>query len=235
VHQAVYESRAAAAVFAAAPSIAQQAPSISPSQHEAAAKQKAQDRHSTASTAYPAPSAAFPKTSTAQVTQASPSATQNSALSSAPVSKPAEAAIRTATTAPSKAAAKGESADDGVELSPEELGFAGHSEDAFAALRAKMVVAQGKKKKKDKRGTAAVEAVLPSEATAAALPATAETDAVAVHGAAAQAGQTPADLGTYKSCAVTMAFICCCVHASTLSTTYTAQLLLCACKWAFCS
>ncbi len=44
--------------------------------------------------------------------------------------------LRICTLAASKAAAKGESENDDVELSPEELGFVGHSEDAFAALKA---------------------------------------------------------------------------------------------------
>ena len=45
--------------------------------------------------------------------------------------------------------------DDDVELAPAELGFAGQPQDAFAALKAKMDQAQGKKqKKKDKKDKA---------------------------------------------------------------------------------
>ena len=111
------------------------------------------------------------------------------------------------TKAASKAAAKGESEDDDVELSPEELGFAGHSEDAFAALKAKMADAQGKKsKKKDKKEAAAAAAAAasatPAVAAAAPMPATAVADsaAVAVPSADAETGESLIDTGVLVSC-----------------------------------
>ena len=59
--------------------------------------------------------------------------------------------------------------DDDVELSPQELGFAGQPQDAFAALKAKMDQAQGKKqKKKDKKDKAYPS---PAPATRAVAPA----------------------------------------------------------------
>ncbi len=70
-----------------------------------------------------------------------------------------------------------------MELSPEELGFAGHSEDAFAALKAKMADAQGKKSnKKDKKEAAAAAATATPAvaATAGPMPATAVADSAAV-------------------------------------------------------
>ena len=102
------------------------------------------------------------------------------------------------TKAPS--AAKGESDSDDVELSPQELGFAGHSEDAFAALKAKMADAQGKKsKKKDKKAAAAAAAATatPAVAAAAPMPATAVSDsaAVAVPSADAETGNSLTDTG----------------------------------------
>ena len=101
--------------------------------------------------------------STPQQAQASPSGTQHSeqvevsAYSVAPKLTPKAAG---------KAAAKGESADDDVELTPEERGFGPRSEDPFAALKAKMEVAQGNKKKKDKKEAAAVAAAATADATA---------------------------------------------------------------------
>ena len=108
--------------------------------------------------------------STPQQAQTSPSGTQHSeqvevsAYSVVPKLTPKAAG---------KAAAKDESADDDVELTPEERGFGPRSEDPFAALKAKMEVAQGKKKKKYKKEAAAVAAATTADAAAETGPAAA--------------------------------------------------------------
>ena len=89
-----------------------------------------------------------------------------------------------------KVAAKAESADDDVELAPEERGFGSRSEDPFAALKAKMEVAQGKKKKKDKKEAAAVAAAATADATAENGPAAAAEPSVI-----AEASPNPAESG----------------------------------------
>ncbi|DBB00990.1 TPA: hypothetical protein ACH3X1_000896 [Trebouxia sp. C0004] len=183
-----YESRAAPAVFAASPIPSQ---TVMPSQLHAAAQQPAVATNASSEQAAEALSQAL--SSTPQQAHASPSETQHteqvepSAYSV--FAKPsAMATTKAATTA----------ADDDVELSPEELGFAGHSEDAFAALKAKMADAQGKKSKKKDKKEVAVATATPAVAAAAAMPATAVFDsaAVAVPSADAETGTSLTDTDT---------------------------------------
>ncbi|KAL0047228.1 hypothetical protein WJX82_010183 [Trebouxia sp. C0006] len=174
-----HESRAAPAVFAASPIPPQ---TVTPSQLHAAAQQPT--AASNASSEQAVETIPQPLSSTPQQTHASPSKTQHSEqVEPSAYSVFAKPNAKATTKAASKAAAKGESEDDDVELSPEELGFAGHSEDAFAALKAKMAVAQGKKsKKKDKKEAAAAAAAATSAVATAAvpMPATAVADSAAV-------------------------------------------------------
>lgn len=150
-----------------------------------------------------------PLSSTPQQAHTSPSETQHSEQvqpsAYSVLAKPtAQATTKAASKAATKTAAKSESDDDDdVELSPEELGFAGHSEDAFAALKAKMADAQGKKsKKKDKKEAAAAATATPAVAAAVPMPATAVADsaAVAVPSADAETGKSVTDTGMLVSC-----------------------------------
>ena len=178
---------------------------MTPSQLHAAAQQPT--AASNASSGQAIETVSQPLSSTPQQPHASPSKTRHSeqvepsaySVFAKPTAKPTTKAISKAA---SKAAANGESEDDGVELSPEELGFAGHSEDAFAALKAKMADAQGKKsKKKDKKEAAAAAAAVtatPAVATAVVpVPATAVADsaAVAVPSADPETGESVTDAG----------------------------------------
>ena len=171
---------------------------VTPSQLYAAAQQPT--AASNASSEQAAEILSQPLSSTPQQAHASPSKTQHSEQNEqSAYSVFAKPTAKPTTKAASKAAAKGESGDDGIELSPEELGFAGHSEDAFAALKAKMADAQGKKsKKKDKKEAAAAAATAsPAVAAAAPMPATAmaESAAVAVPSADAETGKSLTDAG----------------------------------------
>ncbi len=187
-------------MFAASP-IPPQA--VTPSQLHEAAQQPAPA--SNASSEQAAETLSQPLSTTPQQSHASPSKTQHSeqvepsaySVFAKPTAKPTTKAISKAA---SKAAAKGESENDDVELSPEELGFVGHSEDAFAALKAKMADAQGKKsKKKDKKEAAAAAATATPAvtSTAAPMPATAVADsaAVAVPSGDAETGKSLTDAG----------------------------------------
>jgi len=178
-------------VFAASP-IPPQA--VTPLQLHEAAQQPA--AASNASSGQAAETLSQPLSSTPQQAHASPSETQHSEQ----VEPSAYSVFAKPTAkAASKAAAKGESDNDDVELSPEEVGFAGHSEDAFAALKAKMADAQGKKsKKKDKKEAAAAAATAtPAVAAAVPMPTTAVADsaAVVVPSADAETGNSLTDTG----------------------------------------
>ena len=137
---------------------------MTPSQLHAAAAA------SNASSQQAAETLSQPLSSTPQQAHASPCKTQHpEQVEPSAYSVFAKPIAKATTKAPSKAAAKGESDNDDVELSPQELGFAGHSEDAFAALKAKMADAQGKKSKK-KDAAAAVATATPAVAAAAPMP-----------------------------------------------------------------
>ena len=153
------ESRAAPAVFAAAPVTAQQA------QHAQQLQQPLtlphlddhQDRAATAATAAPMQHRAEPYPSPGPSPQAPiPAPTPHAATPTKPqtptgapdsptVHKSAESIVarepvRAISKAAAKAASKGRSGDDktgedDVELAPEEMGFAGHSDDAFAGAK----------------------------------------------------------------------------------------------------
>lgn len=186
-------------MFAASPIPPQ---TVTPSQLHAAAQQPT--AASNASSEQAVETIPQPLSSTPQQTHASPSKTQHSEqVEPSAYSVFAKPNAKATTKAASKAAAKGESEDDDVELSPEELGFAGHSEDAFAALKAKMAVAQGKKsKKKDKKEAAAAAAAATSAVATAAVPmpatAVADSAAVAVPSADTETGTSIEETGMPK-------------------------------------
>lgn len=193
--QAAYESKAAPAGLVASPAPAQQAPAALSVKQGNTGKARAQDGAS-AKLQTQTETVSSPQTSAPQAAQAAAAAAPQSVTQKvfSLLSKPAESASRSPAPAAPKAAVGGESAGDDVELSPEELGFAGQSGDAFAALKAKMDVAQGKKKKKKDKDVAAVPAppvpVLAASESAAA--------AVAVPGVTTQAGPAPVDSGRFR-------------------------------------
>ena len=132
--QALHESRAAPAVFAAAPVAAQQAQQADP----ASSAQQTEDRQDS-SAAQHAEGRGKPTSSPAPMPQqAAGSQTPTGAPESPTVHKSAESIVaKEPVKAASKAGAKGRLADvadggDDAELAPEEVGFAGHSDDAFA-------------------------------------------------------------------------------------------------------
>ena len=185
-------------MFAASPILSQ---AVTPSQLDAAAQHP--PAASNASTDQAAETLFQSLSSTPQAPHASPAETQQSEQvepsAYSVFAKPtAKANTKAAAKAATKTAAKGESDGDDVELSPEELGFAGHSEDAFAALKAKMADAQGKKsKKKDKKEAAAAATATTAAAAAAPMPTTAAADsaAVPVPSAEAETAKSLADTG----------------------------------------
>lgn len=137
--QGSHESRAAPAVFEAAPVAIQQAQQAGPassSQH----MEDAPDR--IAAGAAPAQQRGEPALNPAPIPQQAAAPTKPQAPAGAPesptVHRSAESIVaKEPVKAASKAGAKGRLADvadggDDVELAPEELGFAGHSDDAFA-------------------------------------------------------------------------------------------------------
>lgn len=152
--QAPQESRAAPAVFAAAPITAQHAqqahlptslPQLSDAQDRAAAaavplpQRRAEatpDPHFT-----PMPQAVVPVK-----LQTSTGGPDSPMVHRSAESIVAKVPVKAASKAAAKAASKGKSAgDDGdeedVELAPEEMGFAGHSDDAFAGKTALLFAA----------------------------------------------------------------------------------------------
>lgn len=146
--QASYESRAAPAVFATAPVTAlqpqraQQVPLFTSSPQP----DQAQDRAVAVVPQHRVdPTAGLTATPTSQVAAPRQAQLQAGGPDSPTVHKSAESIIarepaKPASKAATKAASKGKSAgdngdDDDVELAPEEMGFAGHSDDTFAGDR----------------------------------------------------------------------------------------------------
>lgn len=138
------EARAAPAVFAAAPVIAQQAqhaqqahpssrsPQLDGDQDRIAAVAAAPTQLRADTTCAPTPQAAAP-TKSQTPTGAPDSPTVHKSAESIVARQP----VRAASKAAAKAASQGKSVDvkegeDDTELAPEEMGFAGHSDDAFA-------------------------------------------------------------------------------------------------------
>ena len=135
------DSRAAPAVFAAAPVTAQQAQHAQQMHLPSSSPQLDDDQDRIAAAAAPTQRRPDPTPAlTPQAAAPTKPQTPTGAPDSTTVHKSAESSVsREPVRAASKAAAKaalrtgsGDDDEDDVELAPEEMGFAGHSDDTFA-------------------------------------------------------------------------------------------------------